>query len=504
MGIIKREGVKNTVLSYVGVIIGSLSALLIYPLDQEAYGLAAFLYSTAFFLLPFASFGVSSAITKFFPKFHTKNSNHNNGFLFFILSIAVSAYLIFLTLFLFFKSFFFSVLGAIGLGEANLSENYLLVLSLLFALLIVYIFTFFLSNYHKTVMPSFFQNFLYKIFLPIIVFLHYIKFMSTSSFSLGVVLFFVFVALALIVYTIRLGYFNIKPVPKGFLTVPFKKDIRSYLSFSFFNVIGHTLAFRIDLVMVAMMLGFSMNGTYGILFTLASTIDIPNRAILQIASPIISASWEKNDTKEIDEIYKKSSINLMTFGVFLFLGVWLCIDSLLDLSTNTKSLSEVKYIFFFLGLSKLVDMITSVNSQIIIFSKYYRYNLIFLIILGLVNVISNYYFIGEYNVIGAAIATLIAVSLYNIIKLVFIYVKMGFHPFSINIFKAIALGLAAYFIALYVPVQSNPFVNIIIKGTVFSMIYLPPVLYFNIAPDMSQLFYELVQKIQGFGKGKKH
>jgi len=500
MGIIKSQGIKTAVLSYLGVLIGSFSALLIYPLDREAYGLATFLYSTAFFLLPFASFGITSAITKFFPRFKTNKSNHNNGFLLLILSIGISGYLCFLGVYLFFKDFFFSTLTKLGLGEANLVNYHALILSLLFLLIIIYTFTFLLNNYHKVVVPTFLQNFLYKIFLPIIVLLHYLEYINAYILSISVVMFFAFVSLALIVYTIHLGYFNIKPAPKGFITPSLKAEIRSYLSYSSFNSIGHTLAFRIDMVMVAMMLGFSMNGSYGILFTLASTIDIPNKSVLQIASPIISESWEKNNLSEINNIYRKSSLNLITLGIFLFLGVWLCLDSLLELSTNTSALLEVKYIFFFLGLAKLVDMLTSVNSQIIIFSKFYRYNLIFIMLLGLINIISNYILISEYKVIGAAMATFLAMCIFNAIKLVFIYFKLGMHPFSLNTIKAIILGIIAYTIAYYIPIIDNPFLNIFLKGSVFSTLYLSAILILNIAPEITQLFKETVDKAFAFIK----
>ena len=503
MGVIKSQSIKNTILSYAGVVIGSVSALLIYPLDREAYGLAAFLYSTAFFFFPFASFGVTSAITKFFPTFKTKNSNHNNGFLFLILTISTVGYLSFLLVFLFFKDFLFAFLGKLGLDSISLSDSYPLILVLLFALIIIYIFTFFLNNHHKIVIPSLFQNFLYKIFLPIVVLLHYFRYIDSYILSIGIVVFFIFVGIALIIYTMLLGHFNLKPVPKQFITPALKSELVSYLSYSSLNSIGHTLAFRIDMVMVAMMLGFSMNGSYGILFTLASTIDIPNKSILQIAAPIISESWNKNNLSKINEIYRKSSLNLVTLGVFLFLGVWLCLDSLLDLSTNTKTLLEVKYIFFFLGLAKLVDMITSVNSQIIIFSKFYKYNLIFILLLGVTNVVSNYFLIKEFNVIGAAIATFFAMLLFNGIKLIFIYVKMGFHPFSINSLKAIFLAIFAYFIAYAVPVIAYPILNILVKGSVFSLIYLSAILYLNIAPEISKLIWETLDKVLAFLPNRK-
>ena len=48
------------------------------------------------------------------------------------------------------------------------------------------------------------------------------------------------------------------------------------------------------------MLNTTLTGTYGILFTLASTIDIPNKSIIQVAAPIISESWEKNNLSEIN------------------------------------------------------------------------------------------------------------------------------------------------------------------------------------------------------------
>jgi O-antigen/teichoic acid export membrane protein len=503
MGVIRRESIKSTSLSYIGVIVGSLSALLIYPLDSRAYGLAIFLYSSAFFLLPFSSFGITSAITKFFPHFKTKDSNHNNGFLFLVLSFGLIAYASFVIIFVLFKGAFFALLTKLGLGEVSLEENYILILLLLLAFLFMYVFMLFLNNYHKILVPQFFQNFLYKLFLPVAVLLHYLEYISESTFSILIVAFFAFVAFALIMYTVKLGYFNIKPSPKGFLTSSLKSEIRSYLTFSSLNVIGYALAFRIDMVMVAMMLGFSMNGTYGIIYTLALTIDIPNKSIIQIASPIISDSWQRKDIAEISNIYKKSSLNLISIGIYLFLMIWLCYDSLIELSTNTSALMEVKYVFFFLGLSKLVDMITGVNTQIIIFSKYYKANLIFILVLGMMNVIGNYILIGEFQVIGAAIATFASMCVYNIIKLLFIYIKIGLQPFSASILKILLIATTSCVLTFLFPSIVNPFANIILKSAIFSLLYLPTIYFLNVAPDITGLMTDIKNRATSFFQGKK-
>ncbi len=495
MGIIKDQSVKNSILSYFGVAIGVISALLIYPLNTEAYGLAQFLYSTAFFLLPFASFGITSGIIKFFPRFRTTDSNEHNGFLFLILSIGLSGFVAFLIVFFLFQPYIISFLSNLGFDQNILVPNIPYILSLLLLLLLIFIFTFFLNNMKEIVVPNFLHLTLYKIFLPIIIFLNFKQIIENSTFSLSIVIYFIFVLIALIIYTMYLGQFNLKPFSKGFITKPLRREIISYLSYSNLNIIGNTLAFRIDLIMVAMMLGFQMTGTYGILFALAGTIDIPNQSIIQIAAPVISDSWEKNDIKEINNIYRKSSITLITFGTFLFLGTWLCLDSILELSTNTKLLSSVKYIFFFLGLAKLIDMVTGVNTQIIIFSKYFKYNLIFILILGIVNVVSNYFLILEFNVVGAAMATFAAMLIINLVKLLFIYIKVGIHPFSKSTGMLLIIGMVSYAIAFYIPNLENPFLNIFVKGSVFSILYIPAILFYNISPEINLLINQYYTKV---------
>ena len=57
MGIIKRQGGKHAILQYLGVGIGAISTLFIYPLNAELYGFAQFLIATAFLFFPLAIVG---------------------------------------------------------------------------------------------------------------------------------------------------------------------------------------------------------------------------------------------------------------------------------------------------------------------------------------------------------------------------------------------------------------------------------------------------------------
>jgi O-antigen/teichoic acid export membrane protein len=269
-----------------------------------------------------------------------------------------------------------------------------------------------------------------------------------------------------------------------------------YWLFGLLQNVGSMLAFRIDVIMVAMMLGYSFTGVYSIVLVLATMIEIPNKSIIQISGPIISEAWVKDDLVKIEDIYKKSSLNLIIIGLFLFGGAWLLLDDVFVISTNTAALAEAKYVFLFLALAKLIDLATSVNTQIIIYSKYFRYNLFFVLGLGVMNVILNYYFIGKYDLIGAAMATCLSILAYNIMKLIFIIIKVKIHPFTIQTLKVAGIFLIAFIIVWLIPSAGLPILNMLIKGALFSIIYISAILFFRISSDIQQLVFTFVDRFK--------
>ncbi|MBK8042484.1 MAG: hypothetical protein IPK21_07350 [Haliscomenobacter sp.] len=83
MGIIIRQGIKRSIIQFLGVGIGAASTLFIYPLALETYGLAQFLLNTAAFF-PLRNLGHQRPDRKVFPAFKDEQHGHN-GFLGFLL-----------------------------------------------------------------------------------------------------------------------------------------------------------------------------------------------------------------------------------------------------------------------------------------------------------------------------------------------------------------------------------------------------------------------------------
>ena len=71
MGVIKRQGIKFSIVGYIATAIGAISTLFIYPQDKTIYGYALFLVGTATFFFPFMSGGVASLTIRFFPEMKT-------------------------------------------------------------------------------------------------------------------------------------------------------------------------------------------------------------------------------------------------------------------------------------------------------------------------------------------------------------------------------------------------------------------------------------------------
>jgi O-antigen/teichoic acid export membrane protein len=236
----------------------------------------------------------------------------------------------------------------------------------------------------------------------------------------------------------------------------------------------------------------SQTGIYTTAFYIGMVIEIPRRAISQISIPFISENIKNNKIKEIEKNYKEVSLHQMLIGILFFILVVTNLDNIFSLIPNSNEFIKGKDVVYIIGLSKLIIMFFSYNSELISLSKYYRFTVITIIILAFVSIILNLILIPKYGMIGAAYASLISIAFYNIIKFIFIKLKMKISPFSINSFKIILIGLLVFYISNYlIPSSDNPWLDILIKSLSSTSIYL--ILIYKI--KVSEKFNDLINQI---------
>ncbi len=496
MGIIKRQSIKNSLVSYLGVGIGAISSIFIYTLiDKTDMGIIQFAISTAAFFAPFASFASSMTATRFYPLFKTEDGK-DNGFL------------PLLTIFTFISSLFF--VGLIYLFRYNIaalfekdseqflgSVHFILIFTVLVALLTLFIS--FAANQSRIVVPSIFQNLLPKVAQPTLVLLYFFGVIGFAQVFKGLAFTFFLMLAGIVgyVYFLRKDSFQSSILRGSALMKKHAFDMLRFSSFNFFIVMGSVFAQQADKLFIAPMLGYEQLAIFGFGAMIAEAIDVPRKALSGIAQPLIANSIAEKNWTHIAEIYRKTALLQVISGVFLLAGVWACADSLFDLMIkNGESYRTGKWVILILGLSRLADMATGTNAEIITFSEHYRFNFRSFVTMAVLNIVLNLVLIPIIGIEGSALATLISISLVNVWRLFFIKRKMNIHPLDVRMLWVVAFGVFAWLMAFltpsvyfdFFPKIGNAFVNILIKGLIVTVLYVFLILRFKVSEDVDGAF----------------
>lgn len=491
MGVIQRQGIKHSAVTLFATVIGMVNALVIYPavFSKSEFGFFKYLLSTAQLIFPFLLFGFSAVSIKYFAEFRNSKEK-NNGFLFFLVFLPLLFFFVFLSISYFFKGEIFQLYDTHKNRELIQSLFYLLPV-LIFAMMFNGLISAYISNFKLIVVPEILNNLWLKIAVASISIAYYFEWFSFNYFVYGLVLAYSLVTIALLIYLKSLGELDFRPT-LSFFDKPKIKEISVFASFSVLSLAGSLLATQVDTFMVGSFTNFDNVAVYSVALYVATVISIPYRSMVAITSPIIAESFHNKDYENIQKIYSKTSLNLVVIGVLLFVGIWASVDYLFEIIPNGEDYKAGKIIILLLGLSKIVDMANGLNYYIIAYSNFYKFNLYIGLILGFSNVILNYLLIDEYGIYGAAMATLISIIIFNLLKFGLILKKLKMHPFSWNMLWIVFIAAISYLITLILPKTSSPIVNIFINSSVISLIYIPIVLYLNISEDITKLKQQII------------
>src|SRR6185295_12421771 len=96
-----------------------------------------------------------------------------------------------------------------------------------------------------------------------------------------------------------------------------------------------------------------------------------------------------------------------------------------------------------MSIGSVINMATGINNPIISTSSRYAWSLVFLIFLLVGSVILNILFIPRYGIEGAAIATGLSSTLYNLMKFIYIWKKFDMQPYDLSSLKTLfVIGIA--------------------------------------------------------------
>jgi O-antigen/teichoic acid export membrane protein len=496
MGIIKRQGLKNNIITYIGVFIGFFNLIILQPyvLAPEELGLLRLLLSASVLVASIYPLGLNSFIIKYFSYFRDKDSGHN-GFAGFLIIYSSILFVVCSVVLFYFKSFFISKFS----NSALFVEQFYYVLPMSYFLGLFNVFTAYSFSIYKTTVPSFLNEVINRIILVVAICLYYLKLISFEWLVIIYVFSFLIILLLLFIYFIKTDKLKFSFKRNLFNLIPKKEAIR------FSVVMGVTsLAYislrNIDSIFIASYKNLSDVAVYSVAFTICTLIDVPGNALSKIVVPKIADAFKSNNLDYVKELYYQSNRITVIAGAFLFLLMYTNADSILYLLPEKYHNGVV--VLKIIAASSFVNMITGFNMNLIQYSPYYIVGSITIICLAFLSAMFNVFLIPQYGIEGAAISTALSILIVNGFTVLYIYYKYQMQAIRLTDVYIIGFTIALVIVNSYLPTIENNYLSIIIKSICITTIFYIVVIAFDLIPEAkNMLSLSEIKKL--FGKNKQ-
>ena len=492
MGIIIRQSLKTSLVSYLGVAIGAFNLMWLYPkfLAPEEIGLIRVVQDIAVVFVGLTHLGTLSITDKFFAYFRDHTQKHH-GFLPVTLSISLLFFIFYCVLVLIFKDI---ILGFYEEKSPQIGVYFYYTIPLTFFMLYQLALDAYMRVHFRIVVSGFLREVFLRVMTGILVLAYFSRIINFDQLMIGVAAVYGLIVFILLyyIYSLNILYMNIdfRLIGKKFL-----KDVVLFYSYVAIAGFHRMIISRIDILMIPAFLGTKDVGIYSIALFIGAMIDLPSRAVNQISTPIIAQAWADNNIEKIQEVYQKSVVNQFIMGGLLFLGIWCNVDSIFYLMPKGEIYESGKYVILFIGLARLIEMVAGASDVIILHSKYYGFNTTLIIVLALLLFFTNLTFIPIFQIIGAALATALSIFLYTVVKFSFLWIKFRLQPFSRkSIWTVVAIGVT-FIVVNALPYAHTAIFDILARSMIVSIVFMSIIVVFRVSGEINQLAYKIVGKL---------
>ena len=481
MGIVINQSIKNTVITYIGFAIGAANTLFMYPhfLGEKYYGLTGYILSSANVIFPLLAFGVHNTLIKFFT--HYKTNQEKSSFLTFVLVLP----LLLIIPVLIFGTFFYDGIASLLSRKNPIVYDFVWQIPVIGICMGYFeIFYAWVKVHLQSVVGGFIKEILLRIFITIFLFAVYFDWITPLEFINSLMLTYLLSMLIMFVYAMK-----VRRIEFNFKMPHNTKEVFVYSLFIILSGSIANMLLDIDKTMINQYKLIENIAYYSVAIFIATVISVPSRAMHQITYPITAKLMTEGKHDELNVLYKKTSITLQIIGGLVLVGILVNINQLYLLLP--KNYSGGIFVVFTIGISKYFDLILGNNNAIIFNSKYYKAVLFLGLLLAFLAITLNMIFIPKYGIDGAAIATLISITLYSIAKLLFVVVKMKLFPFTNKTLVSFGVLIVAFFAFYYWEFPFHPLPNIVLKSTLVCAVYV----FVNYKLKLSSDFNNVVNSI---------
>ncbi|WP_340074013.1 lipopolysaccharide biosynthesis protein [Leptobacterium sp. I13] len=484
MGIVVNQSFKNTITTYLGFAFGAINTLLLYPffLTDEYYGLLGYLLSTSNILMPLMAFGVHNTLIKYYSSYTTPKEQQRFTTMMFVLPLLIIIPI--------------GIIGTMAYENivAFLSKENTIVTDYVWMIYVVAIAMAYFEVFFawaKVHMRSVYGNFLKEVFhrvaSMVLIFLIFLKWITVQEFILLSVFMYIARMLLMLFSAVRIK------LPKFQNSLPI--NYKSVLGYSALIILAGSIAIvllDIDKFMIGQYIAIENVAFYNVAVFIAVVITVPARAMHQITYPLTAKLINEHNSVALQDLYKRSSLNLYVIGGGIFLLIVLNSNELYNLLP--AQYNDAVLVVFIISIAKLTDMLLGNNNSILFNSKYYKMILLFGLLLAGITIVFNMIFIPRWGINGAAIATLIGFLTYNTLKILYVYIKFNMHPFTRETLKTTAVIIGFVLLFFFWDFSFHPIVNITLKSGIIAIGYMMAIYRISLSKDIVAIINKYIKR----------
>lgn len=487
MGIVLNQSLKNTVITYIGFGIGGVNTIYLYPvfLGATFYGLTNYITSCANVIMPLFAIGMQNTLVKFYSQYQTEEEKSR------FLSFTVLFPLLLIIPMLIIGLFFYDELLFFLSKKNPIVKNFIWLIPFI-GLCMAYfeIFYAWLRVHMHSVFGNFIKEVGLRLFSLLLLIGVYYDILTVEGFVYATAGLYFLALLVTMLYA-----FSIQKPDFQFVKPAKTKEI---LTYTFYIILSGSVANLLldgDKIMLNQYMVIDNIAFYSIATFIALVISVPSRAMHQIVYPITARLMHENKQQELNNLYKKTSINLQVVGGLVMLGIFVNINKLYDMP-QLHDYKEGMMVVFMIGISKYFELILGNNNAIIFNTKYYKTVLFLGVLLVVIAVGLNAIFIPIYGIIGSAFATLLSITIYSLAKLLFVVKRLQLYPFTKQTLTSLVVTFILFIAFYFWEFPFSPIISIGFKSILVTLLYVYINYKFVISTEINQVLDVVFKKLK--------
>lgn len=488
---IQRQSILSTIIIFAGFAFGAFNLLVLqkWALTTEQWGLTRVITESAILLASFATFGSTAIVAKFLPFYQRYQNGKTNDLPFITLLLAFIGIIVTTILVLLLKPY---ILIVFGKNNPFFTKYYYVL-----PVFVVTQFVFISLEIHavyagKIVWVNGLKELLFRLLMSAILMCIGLKLLDFDQFMF----FFAFIYL---LPSAGLVYILVKDkklpiVPKlSILTKRLTSKFITLGAFVFASSVSQ-IAFTVcSTLFLAGKSGLKYAGVWAVADYFSTVLEVPMRSLQSSSIPLIAEYWRAKNYVGLLSLYKKSCTNLIIVGFSLGGVIILNAQNLTTYFGPDYQMMTLPLII--LITSKWINLGTGLNSMIIQLSSKWRFDFLSNMIYSIIGIPLNFVLIHYYDMMGAAMASFIAMFFFNFVRSFFIWKKFNLFPYDIKFLKLFLISVSLIFAMSKIPYTVHFVLDAFLRTSAFILIYTFIILKGDFSLEISELWSKWKKKI---------